>query len=635
MGLANSKDDGEARGPREREVNDPLIGERLGPYRIESLIGAGGMGLVYAGVDETLERRAAIKVLSQLSPRWVARFVAEARHQARLDHPNIVSVYGAGMDRVGGLEVHYIALKYIEGNSLAQTVRKQGPLDALQATELILDAARGLYYVHSEGFVHRDVKPSNILIDLGERALISDFGVSLKEASGDEPSTGSEFMGTWTYASPEQLDRRTVDARSDIYSLGATFQFALTGSEPTGRGGETGPEVVPHLPVDPALPPLLRFTIEQMLQTDPSQRFGSMLECIEALERAKASLASGESSASAAADESPGGPLRRESSLLVRRRWWLVAGIPLIAAAVLAVLLDSRTASEEKDGQKVAAAAGLDPDPPEDSPPDFDPETPDDPGPSPSPLDAALLQEVAAAQAELLREVGEIVQQSQEQVDPTTLFRRARRLVTGRIDQLEQRALRSGDRQALLLLDRLADYVAPLLAPVINGLEVEGKFGARSVLFDVHPVTHLQYFAFLQQVVLKDSGSFLAPLQVKYELLKDAWIEYRMPSPIRRPRFGSMLDALVAPSTTAVERFAESVGKRLPTRAEWMAVIGPALLAQDALHDPDNYDRVTWSETWSEEIWFAGVPNQKAVCARDTSIGWQNRCFRLVRDGTP
>ena len=630
MGLANSKENGEPEGDRQREVDDPLIGKRLGPYRIESLVGAGGMGLVYAGVDETLERRAAIKVLSQLSPRWVARFVAEARHQARLDHPNIVSVYGAGMDRVGGLEVHYIALKYIEGSSLAQTVREQGPLEAMQATELILDAARGLYYVHSEGFVHRDVKPSNILIDLGERALISDFGVSLNETSGEEPSTGSEFMGTWTYASPEQLGRRTVDARSDIYSLGATFQFALTGSEPTDRGGEQGREVVSHLPVDPALPPLLRFTIEQMLQQEPEQRYGSMLECIEALERAKASLAAGGLADVAVADDTPGRPAQPESSPLARRRWWLLAMLPLIAAAVFTVLLDSRTGPEEKPQQAVAES-NPDFDPAEESGTSVDTETPEVPGPSSAPLDSGLIQKVADAQEELLREVDAIVQQSHEPVDPTTLFRRIRRLLAGRIDRLEQQALDSDDRQAMLHLDRLADRIAPLLAPVINGLEVDGEFGSRSILFDVHPVTHLQYFAFLLRVVANDSGSFLAPLLVKHELLRDAWIEYQGPSLIRRPRFGRMLDALVAPSTLAVERFAADVGKRLPTRAEWMAVIGPALLVHDALHDPDNYDRVTWSE----EIWFAGVPNRKAVCARDKSIGWQNRCVRLVRDATP
>jgi len=615
--------------PPAREVPDPLLGKKLGPYRIESLIGAGGMGLVYLGVDEALQRRAAIKVLSLLSPRWVARFIAEARHQARLDHPNIVSVHGAGMARVGGLEVHYIALKYIEGSSLAEVVREQGPLEPLQATELILDAARGLYYVHSEGFVHRDVKPSNILIDLGERALISDFGVSLNETGEAGTGTGSEFLGTWSYASPEQLARRPVDARSDIYSLGATYQFALTGVEAVDERAAGERSGVRRLPIDPALPPLVRFTIEQMLRPDPDQRFGSMLECIESLERAQRSLTGARSPMhSALGGSSGGGPSGRSTA----RRWLMAVLLLLLLGAVpLAYLLDELVREDQADGSQ--ATALVSPDSGAEVPGTVRGDSPSDPPDAGATSEPAggpseLAQRVIELELELLPEMEGILEQSGKEFDPATLFRRIGRLLKGRVDQLEQRALEANDTEALELFDQLADQIAPRLAPVLNGLEVETRDPAGNPFyFDVHPITNLQYFAFLQRVFLEDSGSFLAPLRVQRELMKDVWIDYQDGRPIGRPRFGQMLASLVAPSTLAVERFAQSVSKRLPTRDEWMEVIGPALLVGKALYDRDFYDRVTWID----EYWFAGVPDRRPVCWRRTTVDWRHRCARLVR----
>ena len=616
-----------------REVADPLLGEKLGPYRIESLIGAGGMGLVYLGVDEALQRRAAIKVLSLLSPRWVSRFIAEARHQARLDHPNIVSVHGAGMTRVGGLEVHYIALKYIEGNSLSEIIRDHGPLETLQATELMLDAARGLYYVHSEGFVHRDVKPSNILIDLGERALISDFGVSLNETDDVGTVTSSEFLGTWSYASPEQLARKPVDARSDIYSLGATYQFALTGVEAVDDGSPGPGSGVRRLSIDPALPPLVRFTIEQMLRPAPDQRFGSMLECIEALERARQSLRSAGSSAPGLERTSRGTAAGRSHS-----RLWLFAAGLLFAAVSLAFLFD-RQSREHAAGDDLATALAS---------PAFGAETPEavlvevafgtalpDTGIATAPADpprspSRLAIKVADLNLKLLPEVESIIEQSGQEFDPATLFRRIGRLLRSRVDLLEQSALEAEDDEALELLDQLADQIAPRLAPVLNALEVEVRGPADNLFhFDVHPITNLQYFAFLQHVFQDDSSSFLAPLRVQRELMPDVWIDFKDGRPIGRPRFGQMLEPLVAPSTLAVERFALFVNKRLPSRDEWLEVIGPALLAGEALYDRDFYDRVTWLE----EYWFAGVPDQKPVCGRRTTVDWRHRCVRLVRGG--
>src|SRR5690606_31011361 len=146
-----------------RSVTELLPGTRLGPYVIEQLLGRGGMGAVYAGRDLTLDRPVAVKVLAAhlaADPQYVERFVREARTAARLNHPNVVQVYGAGEEQ--GLA--YIALERIDGCSLAELTREGATFPPRRACELVAGAARGLAAAHAQGVVHRDIKPENVLL---------------------------------------------------------------------------------------------------------------------------------------------------------------------------------------------------------------------------------------------------------------------------------------------------------------------------------------------------------------------------------------------------------------------------------------------------------------------------------------
>lgn len=634
-----------------RQPDDPLLGQRVGPYRIERLIGAGGMGSVYLGVDEALQRKAAVKVLSLLSPRWIARFINEARHQARLDHPNIVSVYGAGSDQVSGLEVHYIALKYIEGNTLSRLVREQGPFEPLQATELMLDAARGLYYVHSEGFVHRDVKPSNILVDLGERALISDFGVSWDQNQPGESLTSSEFLGTWTYASPEQIGRKTLDQRSDIYSLGATYLFALTGVELEEADTGTILSGTKERPIDPALPALVRYAVSQMLQFDPTHRFRTMLECIDSLERARRSLvgdggSSGRPGSSATGERAP-----------TRSRVWLQFGLSAVVLAVVALLIASALPDRQDEPVRAGGRAELllvksndpQPDPAEGvAPVDRAALTPPGPAADLAMSDSGqageetatspLAARIAAVESELFREVDKVLADRDEGKAPARLFSRLASLLSGPLADLDEQAHAVGrfaslprDPEACRELDRMAGELAVPLAQLLDNMQVGPiRTEGDPILVDVHPVTNLQYFTFLSSRLRADQRAFLAPLMVDRKSRDNVWVEFQPPREIPRPLFGTMLDPLRGPPQTGVEQYIRQVGKRLPTRLEWQDGVAPAALSGDVITYDDVFERVRIGWTG---LWYSGMPGTESAVVRVSHSLRPWRCsFRLVDD---
>jgi eukaryotic-like serine/threonine-protein kinase len=218
-------------------------GFQLGQYRVLEELGRGGMGRVYKAVHQTMGRFVAIKLLApDLTKTERARelFEREVKAAAKLNHPNIVIAFDA--QQVG--DRFFLAMEYVDGPNLSQLVKEQGPLPVEQACEYIRQAAIGLDYAHDMGLIHRDVKPSNLLVqqtNSGPQVKILDFGLALVTATDNQgepvPGTLQTVLGTPDYVSPEQTKSQyNVDGRSDLYSLGCTFYYLLAGEVPFPGG---------------------------------------------------------------------------------------------------------------------------------------------------------------------------------------------------------------------------------------------------------------------------------------------------------------------------------------------------------------------------------------------------------------
>jgi serine/threonine-protein kinase len=213
----------------------------LGAYRVEGTIGSGSMGEVFRGIDTGLNRRVAIKLLSERhrdSPELRQRFVREGRAVAAISHPNVVQVFATGSfdDRP------YIAMELLDGDDLGSLIDQQGPLDSLTAAHAVLDAAQGLAAAARAGLIHRDVKPSNLVRLSDGRVKVTDFGLAKPVDPGSEPALTAMgvVVGTPDYIAPEQARGEAINERVDIYALGGTLYFLLTGIPPfrTGKPAE-------------------------------------------------------------------------------------------------------------------------------------------------------------------------------------------------------------------------------------------------------------------------------------------------------------------------------------------------------------------------------------------------------------
>ncbi len=272
--------------------DQPLLLDR---YIILDEIGSGGMGAVFKALHLQMDRVVALKILPKAavdSPDKVKRFHREVRAAAKLEHPNIVTAFDAHESK----GIHYLVMSYVNGSDLAQTVRKQGPLSVGKAVNYITQAAKGLGHAHDTGIVHRDVKPANLLLDKRGTVRILDMGLACFESvdaehdktMSRELTQAGAVMGTVAYIAPEQaLDTRNADARSDIYSLGCTLYYLLTGS-PIFLEDTMMKTIMAHQQAEvPALkdvPDGVESVFQKMVAKNPDDRYQSMTDVISALE---------------------------------------------------------------------------------------------------------------------------------------------------------------------------------------------------------------------------------------------------------------------------------------------------------------------------------------------------------------
>jgi serine/threonine protein kinase len=257
-------------------------GTIVGGFRLDELIGEGGMGVVYKARQLDLDRLVALKLIQpQLSgdAEFLGRFQREARLAAAIDHPNVVPVFGAGEE--GG--VYFISMRFVDGTDLGEYLRsRHSPLPPLDAARLIAQIAGGLDAAHGAGLVHRDVKPANILLDSALHPYLTDFGLTKQITSQTANTKTGLWIGSINYSAPEQIEGGQVDARTDVYALGCVLYEALTRSLPYDRDSDMALMYAkvheePRVPseVDPGLPAGFDDVIRRALARHPDDRFPS------------------------------------------------------------------------------------------------------------------------------------------------------------------------------------------------------------------------------------------------------------------------------------------------------------------------------------------------------------------------
>ncbi len=278
-----------------------LTGAEVHGLAVRELVGRGGMGEVYKAWDPQLERFVALKVIAAGpggEARSELRFQREARAASAVRHPNVAQVYFVGVhDRRP-----FLVMEYVEGRTLEQVVRERGRLSGSRSLDYLIQACEGLEAAHRVGVIHRDIKPGNLMIDRSRRLKIVDFGLARRAAVDVTVTAENTVVGTPAYMSPEQAMGRTLDHRSDIYSLGATFYHALAGRPPFE--GETPIEIATQHVSSP-VPPLARYgasiprpvcaVIERMLAKKPEHRFADYDQLLARLRAIRSGSGTGES----------------------------------------------------------------------------------------------------------------------------------------------------------------------------------------------------------------------------------------------------------------------------------------------------------------------------------------------------
>lgn len=262
---------------------DSLIGKTIRYFIIKAEVGEGAMGRVYLAENVRIcEKKYAVKVLHRKlthNPSFKERFVDEARHQADLNHANVVQMY----DYFPEYEDYFLVLEYVDGRSLDKIIdTKGGPLDEKQARSIIKDVLKGLNCAHERAIFHRDVKPSNVMVDKSGRARLTDFGIATQAGEARQNEAG-RVIGTPAYMSPEQKRSSSrIDHRSDVYSAGSVLFEMLTG-KPAFKGELQQVDTDPRVH-NPKIKKGLAEIVRRAMQEDPDQRFQGCLEFLKAVE---------------------------------------------------------------------------------------------------------------------------------------------------------------------------------------------------------------------------------------------------------------------------------------------------------------------------------------------------------------
>ena len=272
----------------------PLVGDEFAGYRVRSVLGRGGMSVVYQAENLRLSSVIALKVLApELAADDVfrARFLEESRIAASLNHPNVIPIYDMGSQD----DLLYIAMRYVSGTDMRQMIKKRGRILPANALFLVGQAARALDAAHRKGLVHRDVKPGNLLIERGsdeadpDHVYLADFGITKHAMSRSGLTSTGQFLGTIDYVAPEQIRGTSVTGQADQYSLGCVLYECLTGRVPFEKDLDAAiiwahVEETPTMPtiLRPELPPEVDEVFGRVLAKRPSERYGSCREFVEA-----------------------------------------------------------------------------------------------------------------------------------------------------------------------------------------------------------------------------------------------------------------------------------------------------------------------------------------------------------------
>ncbi|HYF41422.1 MAG TPA: serine/threonine-protein kinase [Ramlibacter sp.] len=269
--------------------------KKLGRYDLVRVLGKGAMGIVYEGRDPNLDRRVAIKTVKvenlseEAAAEYEARFRTEARSAARLQHPNIVSVYDS--DRDG--DIAFLVMEYIQGDDLKHHLDKGVRYSLEQSLKMIRDLLSALDYAHKQGIVHRDIKPANLLIEPGGRVKLTDFGVARIQDSGEATRTQGSMVGTLKYMSPEQVQGQKIDSRADLFSVGVVLYQLLTDKRPFDGDNDFSiiHQIIGHTPAPPSsfnarLPSAIDAVVARALAKNRDERFVTARDFAAALQSA-------------------------------------------------------------------------------------------------------------------------------------------------------------------------------------------------------------------------------------------------------------------------------------------------------------------------------------------------------------